>query len=129
MGAFLSAARATPRTFDMIMAGIPGDLSLSYVSAMFDGAQRGSTLDYTAFHTASLDSLLKQATLAPDGAARRTAWRSVQQALDSLAPATWLYHAHGLQGISRRVQGVHMDLRGELVTLHDWHIPGRKGAS
>ena len=122
MGAFLTAARAEVKTFDMLIAGVPGDLSLSYVSAMFDGAQKGGTLDYTGFHSPSLDALLRTATNAPEGAARVAAWRSVQIALDSLAPATWLYHSRGVQGLSRRVQGVRMDLRGELVTLHDWRL-------
>jgi hypothetical protein len=40
---------------------------------------------------------------------------------DSL-PATWLYHARGVQGLSRRLQGVTMDLRGELATVHDWWL-------
>ena len=122
MGAFLTMARATSKTFDMLMTGIPGDLSYSYVSALFDGAQRGGTLDYTGFHTDTLDSLLARTRAAREGASRVTAWRDVQIALDSLAPATWLYHSRGLQGLSRRVRGVRMDLRGELVTLHDWHF-------
>ena len=127
MGAFLTAARATPRTFDVLMTGIPGDLSFSYVNALFHSAQRGGTLDYTGFHDAGLDGLLDRAAVAPDGTARIAAWHAVQAAIDSLAPATWLYHSRGVQGLSRRVKGVHMDLRGELVTLHDWRFtsPGR----
>ncbi|MEO7458136.1 MAG: peptide ABC transporter substrate-binding protein [Gemmatimonadaceae bacterium] len=122
MGAFLTAARATTRNFDMLIAGIPGDLSYSYVSALFHGAQRGGTLDYTGFHQPALDALLDRANAAPEGASRVAAWRDVQVALDSLAPATWLYHSRGVQGLSRRVRGVRMDLRGELVTLHDWYF-------
>jgi peptide/nickel transport system substrate-binding protein len=122
MGAFLSAARATPRTFDLLVAGIPGDLSLSYISAMFGSAQRGGTLDYTGFHDATLDAQLARAANAADGAARASAWRDIQMTLDSVAPATWLFHSRGVQGISRRVKGVTMDLRGELVTLHDWYF-------
>ena len=45
----------TARTFDVLIAGIPGDLSLSYVSALFDSRQRGGTLDYTGFHRPALD--------------------------------------------------------------------------
>jgi peptide/nickel transport system substrate-binding protein len=122
MGAFLTAARATPRKFDVLMTGIPGDLSFSYVNALFHGDQRGGTLDYTGFHSAYLDNLLDRAAVAPEGAARIEAWHVVQAALDSLAPATWLYHSRGVQGLSRRVKGVRMDLRGELVTLHDWRL-------
>ncbi|MEP7000635.1 MAG: peptide ABC transporter substrate-binding protein [bacterium] len=125
MGAFLTAARAGTKAFDMLITGIPGDLSFSYISAMFHGTQRGGTLDYTGFRGIGLDSLLSRASAAPDGPARVMAWRDVQVALDSLAPATWLYHSRGLQGLSRRVRGVHMDLRGELVTLHEWRLAAR----
>lgn len=35
-------------------------------------------------------------------------------------PVVWLYHARGVQGMNRRVQGVRMDLRGELPTVAAW---------
>lgn len=127
MGAFLTTARAPAKTFDMLITGVPGDLSLSYVNAMFDGAQRGGSLDYTGFHSPALDALFNGAAVAAEGPARVTAWRAIQVALDSLAPATWLYHSRGVQGLSRRVEGVRMDLRGELVTLHDWRISSGAG--
>jgi ABC-type transport system substrate-binding protein len=125
MGTFLTTARGEPKSFDVLIAGIPGDLSLSYVSALFDSRQRGGTLDYTGFHLPTLDAMLRVAADAPEGAARSSAWRDVQATLDSLAPATWLYHARGVQGISRRVRGARMDLRGELVTVHDWSLAPR----
>jgi len=104
---------------------VPGDLSLAYVSALFDTRQRGGTLDYTGFHTPALDTLLRAASASPDGPPRREAWTSVQRALDTLAPATWIYHSRGVQGVSRRVRGATMDLRGELVTVHDWSLSPR----
>ena len=125
MGSFLTTARASAKQFDVLIAGIPGDLSFAYLSALFDTRQRGGTLDYTGFHASSLDSLLRLATDAAAGEPRRRAWASVQAALDSLAPATWLYHARGVQGVSRRVRGAKMDLRGELVTVHDWSLAPR----
>ena len=125
MGSFLTTARASAKQFDVLIAGIPGDLSLAYVSALFDTRQRGGTLDYTGFHDSAFDTLLHRAAESPKGAARRAAWVAVQQALDSLAPATWLYHARGVQGVSRRVRGAQMDLRGELVTVHDWALAPR----
>ena len=125
MGSFLTTARAERKQFDMLIAGVPGDLSLAYVSALFDSRQRGGTLDYTGFHAPAIDALLHAASAAPDGAARRSAWAALQQALDSLAPATWIYHARGVQGVSRRVRGARMDLRGELVTVHEWSLAPR----
>jgi peptide/nickel transport system substrate-binding protein len=124
MGSFLTTARAPAKRFDLLIAGIPGDLSFSYVSALFDSRQRGGTLDYTGFHTPALDSLLRVASGA-EASERRAAWVAVQAALDTLAPATWIYHARGVQGVSRRVRGARMDLRGELVAVHDWSLAPR----
>jgi peptide/nickel transport system substrate-binding protein len=122
MGTFLTTARAADKRFDLLLAGIPGDISLSYIDALFATRQRGGALDYTGYHNVALDALLDAARNAAPGKAEHEAWRNVQTALDTLAPATWIYHARGLQGISRRVSGAVMDLRGELVTVHDWTL-------
>ena len=122
MGSFLTTARASEKRFDLLLAGVPGDLALSYVDALFGSAQRGGTLDYTGFRDPALGDLVAAAREAAPGEPSRAAWARVQVALDSLAPATWLYHSRGVQGVARRLKGVRMDLRGELVTVHDWSL-------
>ncbi len=121
LASFLAAARATPRQFDALYTGIPGDLSLSYLSAMFDSHFTGSALDYGGFHEPRLDSLLANARAAPDSDSR-TRWSAVEHELDAATPVAWIYHARGVQGASRRLEGVTMDLRGELATLASWHV-------
>lgn len=37
-------------------------------------------------------------------------------------PVAFLYHARGVQGINRRVQGVQLGLRGELATVSRWTV-------
>ena len=122
MGAFLAEARAREKRFDALLTGIPGDLSLGYLSSMFDSRFAGGALDYAGFHTARLDDLLRKARAAPTDDERREAWRIVQHELTREMPVAWLYHARGLQGLSRRLQGVRMDLRGELATLAEWRV-------
>jgi peptide/nickel transport system substrate-binding protein len=122
LGAFLNEARVTPRTFDALFTGIPGDLSLAYLSAMFDSRQAGGALDYAGYHTARLDSLLGAARGASSDSVVRSAWSAVERELRGAAPAVWLYHARGVQGVARRIHGVRMDLRGELVTLSEWWV-------
>lgn len=124
MGAFLARARGRPKAFDLLVTGIPGDLSLSFLGAMFDGRQRGGALDYGDYHTAELDSLFartRRASIAelPD------AWRAVQQALARDVPVAWVYHSRGLQGMSRRMQHVTLDLRGELESIARWRMDAR----
>ena len=120
LASFLAEARAKPRRFDALYTGIPGDLSLSYLSAVFDSRFAGGALDYSGFHEPMLDSLLASAREAPDSLARAR-WSDVQQELDASVPVVWIYHARGVQGASRRLHGVEMDLRGELATVSSWH--------
>ena len=122
MGAFLAEARAPAKRFDALLTGVPGDLSLAYLSSMFDSRLSGGALDYAGFHTPQLDLLLERARGAIGDSERREAWHDVQRELAREMPVAWLYHARGLQGISRRLEGVRMDLRGELATLAEWRV-------
>lgn len=45
-----------------------------------------------------------------------------QRVLAEQLPIVWLYHARGVQGASRRVLGVRMDVRGELPTVATWRV-------
>jgi peptide/nickel transport system substrate-binding protein len=120
LAAFLARARETPKTFDLLITGVPGDLSLAYLRAMFESSQRGSSLDYAGFHADSLDRLFARASAARTEAESRDAWLALQAELASLAPAAWIYHSRGLQGVSSRMRNVVMDLRGELVSVARW---------
>lgn len=120
LGAFLTRARAMPKDFDLLLTGVTGDVSLAYVSAMYDSRQRGGALDYGDFHTPALDSMFARARAAGADTAIASAWRDIQITLARDVPAVWLYHARGLQGVARRMRGVTMDLRGEMVTVRDW---------
>jgi peptide/nickel transport system substrate-binding protein len=121
MGSFLSRVRAEEKDFDMVFTGIPGDLSLAYVAAMYDSEQSGGALDYSGYHTAVLDSLFRRASTATR-AARVEIWREVQSVLANDLPAVWIYHARGVQGISARMRNVTLDLRGELESLTRWSV-------
>ena len=128
MGAFLAAARAADKQFDALITGIVGDLSLAYLAAMYDSRLAGGALDYAGFHTAALDGAFARVRSASSPDDLRAAWLSVQAELARLTPAAWIYHARGVQGVSRRLEGVRMDLRGELATVASWSrdaSPGR----
>ncbi|MBU6365488.1 MAG: peptide ABC transporter substrate-binding protein [Gemmatimonadetes bacterium] len=119
LGAFLAALRPPARDYDLAITGIPGTLALGHLGALFNSAQRGGALDYTGFHTPELDARLDAAAAAaPDAQGR--AWHEVDTLLRRDMPVAWLYHARGVQGRSRRLAGVTMDLRGELATVARW---------
>jgi peptide/nickel transport system substrate-binding protein len=125
MGAFLTAAREKAKRFDVLQTGIPGDLSLAYLAAMYDSRQAGGALDYSGYHTPRLDSLFGAVRAAHDTAEVRRTWLAIQQELEREAPAAWIYHSRGLVGMSSRVRNVQMDLRGELATVTQWEV-GRR---
>jgi peptide/nickel transport system substrate-binding protein len=122
LAAFLERARARVKEFDMLVTGIPGDLSLSYLSAMFETRQQGGSLDYAGFHRADLDDAFARARSARDQGALTRAWHDAQTIMAAEVPVTWLYHSRGVQGVSARMRGVTMDLRGELVTVARWSV-------
>ena len=111
----------------MLLTGIPGDLALAHLANMYESRFAGGALDYGGFHTPRLDSLFAHTHTAPDADSLRDAWRMVQQELRASVPAAWIYHSRGVQGISTRLRGVTMDLRGEMVTVARWNVAGNPG--
>ncbi len=119
LATFLATVRATDKTFDMVVTGVPGDIALGHLVGMFSSAQRGGALDYAGYHTPLLDTALRRARRAARDSAA-AAWARVDSLLQTDAPVAWIYHARGVQGLSRSLGGVIMDLRGELVTVARW---------
>jgi peptide/nickel transport system substrate-binding protein len=122
LGTFLTQARARKKTFDVLVAGVPGDVALAFLGAMFESRQEGGALDYSGFHTVKLDSLFAGARRARTDVDRVAAWQAVQRMLVDETPVAWIYHSRGLQGISARLKDVVMDLRGEMPTLAEWRF-------
>jgi peptide/nickel transport system substrate-binding protein len=122
LATFLSRARETPRRFDMLISGVPGDLALAHLASLFDSRFSGGALDYTGFHTPRLDSLFERTRIAGDAHALRAAWVEVQRELAEHEPIAWIYHSRGVQGLSGRLRHVTMDLRGEMVTVAQWDV-------
>jgi peptide/nickel transport system substrate-binding protein len=111
LGAFLAGAQSPSREYDALVTGIPGDLSLGYLGALFDSRRRGEAQQYAQYANPAVDAALDAGDLA-----------AVQRLVAADAPVTWLYHARGVQGVSRRLHGVRMDLRGELATVRRWRL-------
>jgi ABC-type transport system substrate-binding protein len=121
-GAFLAEARAAPKRFDALFTGIPGDLSLSYLAAMFDSKLAGGALDYAGFHTPQLDSAFARVSSARSHDDLVESWKQVQRLIDAATPVAWVYHSRGVQGVTARLSGVRMDLRGEMPTIASWRL-------
>jgi peptide/nickel transport system substrate-binding protein len=122
LGTFLTTARAKSKTFDVLVAGVPGDVALSFLGAMFESRQAGGALDYSGFHQARLDSLFALTRTARNERELIASWQNVQRLLAEQMPVAWIYHSRGVQGVSSRLRNVVMDLRGEMPTLAQWQL-------
>ena len=124
LASFLAVAQGVDRDFDALVTLMPGDLSLGYVAAMFEG-ERAGPVAYPGYRSDAFDGALAQVRAAMDEAQLRDAWRRAQRILAEDHPTTWLYHARGLQGASARVRAAPPDLRGELASIAGWTVlPG-----
>jgi peptide/nickel transport system substrate-binding protein len=94
LSAFLARVYGGAHQFEAAMLGIPGDLGLGYLQPLAELAGMRAPSNPLDGQRLFADSL----------------------------PVAFLYHSRGLQGLNRRLQGVTMDLRGELPTVHDWWV-------
>ena len=114
LGAFLARATGGARDYDALVTGIPGDLALGDLRGLFDSRLLRGPLQYAQYRNAAVDSALDAGDFA-----------AVQRIVARDLPITFLYHARGLAGLTRRLHGVRMDLRGELASLEHWHLDPR----
>ncbi|HVH11107.1 MAG TPA: ABC transporter substrate-binding protein, partial [Gemmatimonadales bacterium] len=92
LSAFLDRVNPQRREFQAAVTGTPGDAGLGYLSGLGDLAGIPMPADP----------------------------RDAQRMFRDSVPVAFLYHARGLQGMSRRVLGVRMDVRGELPSVAEW---------
>lgn len=92
LSAFLARVYGPRHDFTAAVMGIPGDPGLGYLASIAD---------------------ISGVPVPADPA-------SAQRELDARQAAAWLYVGRGVAGMNRRVHGVTMDVRGELVTVARW---------
>ena len=86
----------TAHQFQAAVLGTPGDLGLGYLDPL-----------------ARLSGLPVPSTTDP---------ADLVDFFDDSLPVAFLYHARGVQGLNRRLEGVQLGLRGELATVSQWSV-------
>ncbi len=124
LSTFLATAQGPDREYDAVISGIPGDLSLGYVAALF--GSDGGPLAYSGYASADFDDAVANARTASRERDIIAGWARAQQVLGKDTPATWIYHARGVQGVAARFRETTPDLRGELGNLHEWRLEGAR---
>jgi ABC-type transport system substrate-binding protein len=122
MGALLSSTRTNAADHCATYTGVAGDPARSQLAALFDPSGRGGALDLGAQRPANLAPVFARWRATTDTAARRDAMREIFRILADSVPATPVFHSRGVQGLTRRLEHVTIDLRGELVTAAHWTL-------
>lgn len=78
----------------------------------------------SAVADAELDRWIEAGAGETDPAEARRIWAAFLERLQEIQPFTFMFWADELAGVRRRVQGVVMDPRGELVSIADWWLVG-----
>lgn len=94
LSAFLNRVYGERHDFTAAVMGIPGDPGLGFLQPLGD---------------------LTGVSIPRDPIA-------AQRVFAEQLPVVWLYHARGVQAMNSRVQGVRMDMRGELPTVAAWRV-------
>ena len=92
--AFLDRVYGARHDFSAAVMGIPGDPALGYLRPLAELTGMGADGDAGILQRRFADSM----------------------------PVAFLYHGRGLQGMTRRLEGVVMDVRGELVSVACWRV-------
>ena len=96
--------------------------------------------DYDQFHSTSvdqpmglsgvvdpeLDRLLDTLQVVVEREEAIPLWHRYQERVVALQPYTYFFFPRRLAGVSERLQGVEMDVRGDLMSVSDWWIPAQE---
>jgi peptide/nickel transport system substrate-binding protein len=99
-------------------------------SNLFHSRNLHAPFQIASFVDPGVDRLLDTLAVTVDRREAKPLWKEYQALLAREAPLTVLYYPNRLTGVSRRLQGVETDIRGELTNVARWWIePGQRGQS
>lgn len=86
-------------------------------------AQQPSSANRAGYCNPQADQLMQRGLQATDTDEARQIWGEYSRILRDDQPITFLVWAEQMSAVHDRLQGVEMDVRGKLLTIHDWWIP------
>ena len=117
------------RSFDGLVLGWVAEFKQDDTD-LFHSERIDNPFAFVGLQSPRVDRLLDRLQLVVDRDEARPLWEEYQQVLAEEQPMTFLWFQERLDGVSTRMDGVHMDARGEWVSVQDWWIPeGERVAS
>ncbi|SOD03385.1 peptide/nickel transport system substrate-binding protein [bacterium JGI 053] len=114
------------RDFDAVIVGWKPEFKLDD-SDLYACSKRDQPLTWSGYCDPEADRLMDSVQVVADRAAALPLWKRYQALIARDQPVTLLYFSNRLVGVSRRVQDVHLDARGDWVGIDRWWItPGMR---
>lgn len=109
------------RDFDGVVMGWVVEFKLDDTD-LFHSDRIDQPFQWAGTNNPEIDRLLEELKTTVDRTEAREIWAEYQQVLMEEQPYTFFYFRQRLDGVSRRLQDVEMDARGEWVNIREWHI-------
>jgi len=110
------------RDFDGVVLGWVTELKVDDRD-LFHSSGVNQPFHWSGIQDSGLDLLLDSLQVVMDRDAARPLWEEYQERVVELQPFTYFFFPRRLAGVNQRVEGLHMDVRGEWVTVGEWWIP------
>ncbi len=109
------------RDFDGVVIAWVAEFRLDDLD-LFHSERIDQPFAWSGTRNPEMDRLLVELGLTVDRNEARSLWSEYQKVLIEEQPYTFFYFPDRLDGVSRRLQGVAMDARGEWVNVKDWYL-------
>ena len=109
------------RDFDGVILGWEVGFDVDETDLFHSRAEEGP-LAFVGLQDDRIDSLLDSLRVVPDRDTAFRLWQEYQERILQLQPFTYLYFPHRQDGVSARLNGVELDLRGEWQGIRAWWI-------
>jgi peptide/nickel transport system substrate-binding protein len=112
------------RDFDGVVMAWAGEFRVDD-TGLFHSSQVDGPYAYSGTRNPALDHLMDTLAIIQDHDVARPLWARYEMTLRDEQPYTFFYFTDRLMGVRDRVQGLHLDPRGEWLNVKDWRLdPG-----
>lgn len=122
----ISMVTSPARRFDGVLLAWEAEYRLN-LRELFHSSALNEPFQLASYSNPVLDQALDSAGAAPTRAAALPWWHKVQRILRNDEPWSFLFYYPDIVGVSDRLKGVEMDLRGNLATIRDWWLTPQAG--